>query len=63
MLVANSLGCLHKRLCRKCCTGRSSCRGPRYVLQPYRDAHQVECGSGEDVLQARFRVTDVATLA
>jgi hypothetical protein len=61
--VANSLGCLHKRLCRECRKGGSSCSGPRYVLQPRRDAHQVEHGGGENVLQTRFGVTDVATLS
>jgi hypothetical protein len=61
--VANSLGLLHKRLCRECRKGGSSCGGPRYVLQPCRDAHQGERGGGEHVLQTRFGLTDVATLS
>jgi hypothetical protein len=39
ILVANSLGCLHKRLRCKCRKGGSSCGGPKYILQPCRDAH------------------------
>jgi hypothetical protein len=63
ILVANSLWGLHKRLCRECRKGGSSCRGPGYVLQPCRDTHQVERGGGENVLQTRFGLTDVATLS
>jgi hypothetical protein len=61
ILVANSLGLLHKRLCRECRQGGSSCGGPRYGLQPCRDAHEVERGGGEHVLQTRVGVTEVAT--
>jgi hypothetical protein len=63
ILVANSLGRLHKRLCCECRKGGSSCGGPRYALQPCRDTHQVERGGGGNVLQTRFGLTEVAALS
>jgi hypothetical protein len=63
ILVAKSLGRLHKRLCRQGRKGDTPCGGPRCALQPSCPAHEVERRGGEDVLQARFGVADVATLA